>query len=116
MNRKNFLLLPVMALLTACGQSGELYLPDNLKANQLEQQSQRATTEAQAQQLRTQSEALYQRYQQEQELRAQLSQKQASEQSLRSEGALEAADSALKEVNQLRYRLGQLILQQQTSK
>jgi predicted small lipoprotein YifL len=115
MNTKNFVwMVPVLIALVGCGQSGELYLPDNLKAEQLEQQANQASTEARAGQLRSEASLLRQRHQQEQELRAQLAQQEASEQTLRAAGKTEAADEALKQVNRIRYDLGQLILQQQT--
>lgn len=114
MNRKNILWVPLVALLVGCGQAGDLYLPDNLKAEQLEQQANRASTEAQAKQLRAEAATLRQRYQQEQALRVELAEQEAMEQSLRAEAKTEQADERLKRINTIRYDLGQLILQQQT--
>lgn len=108
--------MPLLVLLAACGQSGDLYLPDNVKAEQLELQADQASTEAQAKQLRNQAQTLRQRHQQEQDLRAQLAVEEAREQSLRSAGNSAEADEALKAVNRIRFDLGQLILQQQQSR
>jgi predicted small lipoprotein YifL len=116
MNRKNILWVPIMAFMVGCGQSGALYLPDPLKAEQLEQQAARAATEERATALRAEAVSLRQRHQQVQSLQAELAEQEQSETRLRTEGKIEAADNAQKEVNRLRYRLGQLTLQQQTSR
>ncbi len=116
MNRKNFLWAPLLVALAGCGQSGDLYLPDNLKAEQLEQEANRAATEAKAKALRAEAATLKARHQREQALRATLVEQEAKEAALRAEGKTEAADEALKAVNDIRYDLGQLILEQQRSR
>jgi predicted small lipoprotein YifL len=116
MNRKNFLLVPLLATLAACGQSGELYLPDDVKAEQLELQARQASTEASAARLRSEANSLRQRHQRAQSLRQQLAEQEARVEQLRGAGSSAEADEALKEVNRIRYDLGQLILQQQQSR
>ncbi len=106
--------MPLVVVLGGCGQAGELYLPDNLRAQQLQQEAERAPTEARATALRDEARKLQQRYQQEQQLRTDLASEEAREQSLRAAGNQTEADEALKQVNRIRYDLGQLILQQQS--
>lgn len=104
-----------MALLVGCGQAGDLYLPDDVKAQQLEQQAVGAD-EAAAKRLLSEAQTLRQRYQQEQSLRSELVEAEAKEQQLRAAGDTVAADETLKQVNRLRYDLGQLMLQQQADR
>ncbi len=106
----------MLIALVACGQAGDLYLPDNVKAEQLELQAGQASTEAKAKQLRSEAAKLRQRHQQEQELRTQLAEQEAKEHTLREAGNSAEADEALKEVNRIRFDLGQLLLQQQRSR
>lgn len=108
--------MPALIVLVACGQAGDLYLPDSLKAQQLEQQAEQASTEAKAKQLRGEAAALRQRHQQEQDLRARLVEQESKERALREAGNTAEADEALKAVNRIRFDLGQLILQQQQSR
>ncbi len=119
MNMRNFSLglLPVLmvAILSGCGQSGDLYLSDDLRAEQLEQQAATASI-SRSQQLRQQATHLRQRHQEMNSLRAQLAQLEQKEELLRGGGNIDEADKVLKEVNGTRYRIGKLLLEQQSSR
>ncbi len=114
MNRVIFL-LPILVLLSSCGQSGDLYLPDDLRAEQLEQEAVTAST-SRAEQLRQQASQLRQRHRELGELRTKLGQLEQREEALRESGNSSEADELLKEINRTRYRLGTLILEQQRSR
>ncbi len=101
----------MVAVLAGCGQTGDLYLPDDLRAEQLEQQAVVEPDRATA--LQSEADRLRQRHQQAATLRATLTNLEQQEQTLRVAGEIEAADEQLKEVNRIRYQLGELILEQQ---
>lgn len=101
----------VVTILSGCGQAGDLYLPDDIRAEKLEQQATKASS-VKAQQLRDEATRLRQRHQEMAELRTRLSSLEQEESSLRESKKIEAADETLKEINKIRYRLGTLILEQ----
>lgn len=113
MKKLSLVLLPIMAVasLSGCGQAGDLYLPDDLRAEKLEQQATKASS-AKAKQLREEAARLRQRHQEMAELRTRLSGLEQEESALRESKKVEEADEALKEINKIRYRLGKLILEQ----
>ncbi len=114
MNRVIFL-LPILVLLSGCGQSGDLYLPDDLRAEQLEQEAVTASA-GRAEQLRQQASQLRQRHHELGALRTKLAQLEQREEALREGGESSEADEILKEINRTRHRLGTLILEQQRSR
>ncbi len=113
MKKLSMTLLPILtvAMLSACGQAGDLYLPDDLRAEKLEQQSTKASS-AKAVQLRDEATRLRQRHKEMTELRIKLGSLEQEESTLRESQNVESADETLKEINKIRYRLGTLILEQ----
>lgn len=101
----------MVTILAGCGQTGDLYLPDDLRAAQLEQQAEVEPDRAAA--LQAEADQLRQRHQREAALRATLADLEQKEQELREAGELESAEEQLKELNRTRYQLGELILEQQ---
>ncbi len=109
------LMCGVLPLLVAgCGQSGVLYLPDELQAEQLERRAMKANSPARAEQWRARAAAVRERQQQELALRSQLDTLQASEQRLRSEGNHVEADELRRKAERIEYELVGFALQRQS--
>ncbi len=104
--------LAITLLLGGCGQTGSLYLPDDKRAVQLEQRTKVVSVE-EATQLRSEAAKLRQRHKQVQQYQKELAQLETKQKRLLQAGKTVEAAEQLKAVNKVRYKLGQLMLDQQ---
>jgi predicted small lipoprotein YifL len=123
---KNSIFITISTVLLAgCGQAGNLYLPDNLQADKLEQQALYADVNK-ADELRAEAAQRRQRHQEMVELHGslkgleqQLAQRvaelgpDAGSDEILLRNSDKIAGDLIKEINRKRFRIGELTLQQQ---